>query len=320
MIINIEFMRGNMSNNNKKIGAVIIAAGKRFSVHESEALTKVGSITSVRRIILTLQQVGVYPIVLVLGKDAEEVERQLAFMDVIFLRNEDYNNSEMFDSAKIGLNFIKDKCERVIFTRVDIPLVTAETIEKIKGIEKEIVSPTYSGKTGHPLLINSEIIEDILSYKGDDGMRGAIKNGDFKRAWIEVKDEGILYNVDELDCYDSLLENHNKQILHPYVKISIERENPFFDARAKLLLILLQDTASVKSACKQMALSYSNAWNIINNIEKELGYSLVDRKHGGKKGGETRLNSRGVAFLKNYIQYEKSVRDYANEEFRKRFL
>lgn len=309
-----------MSNNNKKTGAVIIAAGKRFSVHEFEALTKVGSITSVRRIILTLQQAGIYPIVLVLGKNAEEVERQLAFMDVIFLRNEDYNNTEMFDSAKIGLSFIKDKCERVIFTRVDISLVTVETIKKIQSIEKEIVSPTYSGKSGHPLLINTEIIEDILNYKGNDGMRGAIKSKTFDREWVEVIDEGILYNVNELDCYDSLLENHNKQILHPYIKISIEKENSFFDARAKLLLILLNDTGSVKSACKQMALSYSNAWNIINNIEKELGYSLVDRKHGGKRGGETRLNSRGLAFLKNYIQYEKSVRDYANEEFRKRFL
>lgn len=309
-----------MSNNNKKTGAVIIAAGKRFSVHEFEALTKVGSITSVRRIILTLQQAGIYPIVLVLGKNAEEVERQLAFMDVIFLRNEDYNNTEMFDSAKIGLNFIKDKCERVIFTRVDISLVTVETIKKIQSIEKEIVSPTYSGKTGHPLLINTEIIEEILNYKGNGGMRGAIKSKAFNREWVEVIDEGILYNVDELDCYDSLLENHNKQILHPYIKINIEKENSFFDARAKLLLILLNDAGSVKSACKQMALSYSSAWNIINNIEKELGYSVVDRKHGGKRGGETRLNSRGLAFLKNYIQYEKCVRDYANEEFRKRFL
>lgn len=307
-----------MSNNNKNVGAVIIAAGKKFSVHEFEALTKVGSITSVRRIILTLQQAGIYPIVLVLGKNAEEVERQLAFMDVIFLRNEEYNNTEMFDSAKIGLNFIKDKCARVIFTRVDISLVTVETIKKIQSIEKEIVSPTYNGKSGHPLLINSKIIDDILSYKGNDGMRGAIKN--FNRAWIEVTDEGILYNVDELDCYDSLLENHNKQILHPYVKINIEKENSFFDSRAKLLLILLNDTGSVKSACKQMALSYSNAWNIINNIEKELGYSVVDRKHGGKRGGATRLNPKGLDFLRKYIQYEKSVRDYANEEFKKRFL
>lgn len=309
-----------MNNNNKNVGAVIIAAGKKFSVHEFEALTKVGSITSVRRIILTLQQAGVYPIVLVLGKNAEEVERQLAFMDVIFLRNEEYNNTEMFDSAKIGLNFIKDKCKRVIFTRVDISLVTVETIKKIKSIEREIVSPTYNGKSGHPLLIDAEIIEDILSYKGNDGMRGAIKNKNFNREWIEVTDEGILYNVDELDCYDSLIENHNKQILHPYIKINIEKENSFFDSRAKLLLILLNDTGSVKSACKQMALSYSNAWKIINNIEKELGYSIVDRKHGGKKGGETRLNPKGLDFLRKYIQYEKSVREYANEEFKKRFL
>ena len=309
-----------MNNNNKNVGAVIIAAGKKFSVHEFEALTKVGSITSVRRIILTLQQAGVYPIVLVLGKNAEEVERQLAFMDVIFLRNEEYNNTEMFDSAKIGLNFIKDKCARVIFTRVDISLVTVETIKKIQSIEKEIVSPTYNGKSGHPLLIDTEIIEDILSYKGNDGMRGAIKNKNFNREWIEVTDEGILYNVDELDCYDSLLENHNKQILHPYIKINIEKENSFFDSRAKLLLILLNDTGSVKSACKQMALSYSNAWKIINNIEKELGYSVVDRKHGGKRGGATRLNPKGLDFLRKYIQYEKSVRDYANEEFKKRFL
>ena len=56
------------------VGAVIAAASKKDAV----PLLKIGSIPIVRRIVLTLQQAGVFPIVVVTGTEELEVIRQVA--------------------------------------------------------------------------------------------------------------------------------------------------------------------------------------------------------------------------------------------------
>lgn len=65
------------------VGAVIAAASKKDAV----PLLKVGSIPIVRRIVLTLQQAGVFPIVVVTGTEELEVTRQVAPLGVVFIKN-----------------------------------------------------------------------------------------------------------------------------------------------------------------------------------------------------------------------------------------
>ena len=37
----------------------------------------------------------------------------------------------MFDPVKIGLRCLPDKCDKVLFTPVDVPLFTAKTVRTI---------------------------------------------------------------------------------------------------------------------------------------------------------------------------------------------
>ncbi len=303
----------------KKTAGIIVSAGRTSRRNEANPLLKVGSISVVKRIVLTFQLVGISPIVVIAGYQAEEIEHHLADYGVIFLRNQYYETSQMFDSAKIGLDFLQKKCDQVIFTPVNIPMFTPETIQRMINCNEKLLSPSYNGKTGHPLLISSELIPKILEYDGNMGMRGAIKNIGVQRKWMDVDDEGILHDTDDIDRLDQLSKKHNQHILHPFVRISIEKENLFFNSKAKLLLILIQETGSVRSACKHIALSYSKAWNMLNQLEKELGYEVVKRKHGGNNGGETYLTNEGIEFLKKYQQFEQNVRQYANDEFERIF-
>lgn len=303
----------------KTTGGIIVAAGKTSSRNEPNPLLKIGSITIVKRIVLTFQQVGISPIVVITGYRAEEIEHDLADYGVIFLRNQQYENSQMFDSAKIGLHFLQNKCDQVIFNPVNIPMFTPDTIRRMVECGEKLLSPSYQGKVGHPLLISSELIPSILRYEGNMGMRGAIQNLGVPRKWIDIEDEGILHNTDAIDRLDRLLKKHNHHILHPFVRVSIEKESLFFNSRTKLLLILIQDTHSVRSACRHIALSYSKAWNMLNELEQELGYAVVERKHGGSNGGKTYLTKEGIAFLEKYQQFENNVRQYVKEEFDRLF-
>lgn len=303
----------------KTTGGIIVAAGKRAKRTEPNPLLKIGSITVVKRIVLTFQQVGISPIVVITGHRAEEIEHDLADYGVIFLRNEEYENSQMFDSAKIGLAFLQNKCDQVVFNPVNIPMFTPETIQRMMECGEKVISPSYHGKSGHPLLLSASLIPQILVYDGNMGMRGAIQNTGIERQWMDIDDEGILHDMDDIDRLDYLLKKHNQHILHPFLRISIEKESLFFNSRTKLLLILIQDTHSVRSACRHIALSYSKAWNMLNQLEQELGYAVIERKHGGSNGGKTYLTKEGIEFLEKFQQFEQNVRQYAKDEFNRLF-
>ena len=296
-------------------GGIIAAASKR----DAYPLLKLGSITAVRRVVLTFQQAGVSPVVIITGYDAEEIERQLSDAGVIFLRNENYEKPQLFESIKIGLSYLFNKCDRVVVTPVNVPMFSPDTLKKLMDAEGGIITPSYLGKAGHPVLLHKEVIPDVLAYGGPMGLRGALAALESKRKWITVEDAGILHNVYDLDRLNEHLDEHNRSILHPLVRLSIEREALFFNARTKLLLILIEDTQSVRSACDHMALSYGKAWEMLNALEQELGYPVVHRRHGGSRGGRTRLTEQGKAFLAAYEQFEQNVRGYAQKEFERLF-
>ena len=300
----------------KTTGGIIVTTGKTSGKNEPQPLLKIGSITAVKRIVLTFQQVGISPIVVITGYEAEAIDHDLADYGVVFLRNQQYENSQMFDSAKIGLDYLQNKCDQVIFNPVNTPMFSPETIRRMMESGQKLLSPSYQGKAGHPLLVSCELIPEILKYDGNMGMRGAIQTIGVERQLMDIDDEGILQDINR---YDQLLEKHNQHILHPFVRISIEKESLFFNARTKSLLLLIQDTHSVRSACRHIALSYSKAWNMLNELEQELGYAVVERKHGGSNGGKTYLTKEGLEFLEKYQQFEQNVRLYAKAEFDRLF-
>ena len=111
-----------------RTGAVVVAAGMSSRMGEFKPMLSIGRMSIAERVIATLQQSGVTEIVMVTGYNAVVLERHLANHGIVFLRNERYDTTTMFDSACLGLSYIRDKCDRVLFTPVDIPLFTSATV------------------------------------------------------------------------------------------------------------------------------------------------------------------------------------------------
>ncbi len=309
-----------MSNEKpERTGGIIVAAGETSADSKSNPLLKIGSITVIKRIVLTFQRAGISPIVIVTGYRGEDIEYHLSDYGVIFLRNEEYERSQMLDSAKIGFKYIKDKTDQVVFTPVNVPMVTPDTIIKLITSGEPLIVPSYQGKAGHPLLIDNQLLPDILSYGGSYGLRGAVQRLDVERKLMEVEDEGIILDMEDMDRLDDLLKEHNENIYHPFLRISIEKESSFFNARTKFLLMLIKETHSVRDACKHIGLSYSKAWSMLNTLEEELGIAVVTRVHGGSNGGNTYLTREGLKFLENYMEFEQNVRKFAENEFKRLF-
>nr|WP_326185296.1 NTP transferase domain-containing protein [uncultured Oscillibacter sp.] len=294
-----------------RVGGIIAAASMKTAV----PMLQVGSISIVERIVITFQQAGIFPIVIITGVDEEELRYQLSSYGVIFISNERAEAPPLFDSVKIGLRYLQGKCDRVAFTPVNVPMFTPDTLTQLLQAEGAVVTPSCDGHAGHPVLLSNDIIPRLLSYSGENGLRGAFSALGLRRTFVEVRDRGILTNVHNQQELRAQLEEHNHAILHPMVRLSIERESSFFDGRLKLLLFLISDTRNVRRACAAMGLSYSKAWSMINTLELELGYPVVARRQGGSHGGGTHLTERGAAFLLAYQRYEEAVFHFVQDRF-----
>ena len=278
-------------------------------------MLQVGSISIARRIVSTFQQADVFPVVVVTGFRAEELEKHLVPSGVICIRNENYERSQMFDSVSIGLSYIAGKCDRVFLSPVDIPLFTVNTLLALEENPARLLTPTYKGETGHPVLIGSELIPSLLSSKSQDGLRGALNVCGEEMQYLEVPDEGILHDADTPSDYQALLECHNRQLLRPDVQLSLSREQKLFDKQAALLLHLVDFTGTVRTACSQMHISYSKGWSMLRELEANLGFPLLDRKHGGENGGSSALTFKGKDLLERYDRFEATSKSRIQEAF-----
>ncbi|MBZ9689806.1 NTP transferase domain-containing protein [Clostridium estertheticum] len=294
----------------------IIAAANRFVAYP---MKKVGSISLIQRIVLTYKKAGIWPIVVITGFEDPEIKSALAREDAIFIINKDYENPPLIDSYKIGLKYLLGKCDRVMLTPVNVPMFNYKTVLKMIEIKDEIIIPSYNMHGGHPLLIDSVYIPDILSYAGGNGLRGAIDSLGASITWLNVNDRGVTCSINDEDEIEALLPAHNDSLFQPSLTINIRKEKVFLDSRLRLLLELIDDNNSVNGACKRMSLSLSKAWDMINELEKNLGYEIVLRRQGGAREGRTRLSNEGREFMENYDQFYSAVTKYTWEQFKKYF-
>ncbi|NJP40609.1 NTP transferase domain-containing protein [Oscillospiraceae bacterium HV4-5-C5C] len=280
---------------------------------------KLSQVTVVEQQVLTLQQAGVFPIVVVTGVEAAEVRYRLAGRGVVFLFNETYQDPELFTSLRMGLSFLLNVSQRVIFAPANTPLFTPDTVTRLIAETGDLVTPTFQGQGGHPILMANRLIPDILAYHGKDGLRGYLQTQEARRVRVPVADRGVLLSLHQPEQLLDYYQSHQQSYLHPNLRLNLEDQADVFDQRAKLLLFLIGKTASVSQAAKMMALSLSKAWEVLNRLESALGYPVLLRRQGGRGGSGSQLTAAGLSFLRQFQAWEEAVRAFSRQAFTGRF-
>ena len=301
-----------------RTGAVVVAAGHKSSVSSFSPMLPIGDSTVIRRIIITLKRSGIDPVVVVTGKQGDEVEKHIAGLRVICLRNQNYGNTQMYNSICLGLNYIEDLCDRVFILPAKFPMFLPETIKRMMDMDAQVVCPVFEGRRGHPVLVSSNIIGKLLNYKGEKGLRGALRQMDVDRcAWeVEVEDQGIILAVEtDEDRAQSNLDNERLDIFPQ----TLERDEGFFGPSVAQFLSLIDHTGSMQTACRQMHMSYTKGWKILKAAEKQLGYPLLITQSGGAEGGSSLLTPKAKDFLVRFLGMEKELREDAQKLYQKYF-
>ena len=300
-------------------GAVIVAAGMSSRMGDFKPLLQLGGLSFIQRVVANFQQAEVSPNVVVTGHRAQELERHLARLRVVCVRNPDYAHSQMFDSAMLGFGYIREKCDRAFFTPVDIPLFTCRTVQRLMESSAPVAKPVCGGRTGHPVLLSRQVLALLEGASPEGGLGRAIARCAPYVELVPVEDAGTLLDADTPADYRQLLERHNRQLLRPVVSVSLMREGLLLDQQAAMLLRLVASDGTMKEACERVGISYSKGWGILRELEENLGFPLLQRRPGGESGGSSSLTPQGQRLLEQYEGYARAVQEFAGQAFAEYF-
>jgi len=181
------------------IDGIVLAAGfsKRAGIFKMELM--IDNKTMIEQSIQGMYNVC-SKIIVVCGYKIERIRKILKnYEKVKIVLNRNYKKG-MFSSVKTGIQNIKS--DKFFLLPGDVPFVKKEVYKKMLSIQGDIVIPSYKDRKGHPVLIKSYLINEILAEPENSNLKIFINRKGY--TLIEVEDEAILRDIDTLEDYDKL--------------------------------------------------------------------------------------------------------------------
>ncbi|MFO7951541.1 MAG: LysR family transcriptional regulator [Bacillota bacterium] len=92
-------------------------------------------------------------------------------------------------------------------------------------------------------------------------------------------------------------------------KIWLEDQGKVFGDGPCDLLQRIDRLGSLSKAAAEMQMSYHQAWNLINMLENNLGFALIERRIGGSQGGGSYLTKKGKTLMLRYLEFRNKVNE-----------
>jgi CTP:molybdopterin cytidylyltransferase MocA len=157
--------------------AIIPAAGLSSRLPAFKPLLALGDATTLGRVVRTCRQARVREIIVVTGHRAAEVEAEALRLGVRAVHNPEYR-SGMFSSVRAGLAAVPPGVDGAFVHPVDIPLVRFHVhlrlMERFARSDAPAFFPVYGGERGHPPLLRASRLPDVLGWRGEGGLGGAL--------------------------------------------------------------------------------------------------------------------------------------------------
>ncbi|HTK37491.1 MAG TPA: nucleotidyltransferase family protein [Pyrinomonadaceae bacterium] len=181
-----------MTEKTDKVGALLLAAGGSSRMGLAKQLLVYEGKTLLRRAAETLLASTCSPIIVVLGAEFEQIEKQIEDLSVEMAHNANWRTG-MGSSIKAGLVRllqIEPDASALIITLCDQPNITASHIDQLTKKFREtgngIVAAEYSGTTGVPALFSRRYFDELLKIDGDQGARKLIRSASGDLSTVQI--------------------------------------------------------------------------------------------------------------------------------------
>lgn len=143
-------------------------------------------------------------IIAVFGFDAARLVEMARPLGLHAVENPDYSLG-MLTSLQTGLRAVQPSCDTVLFTLVDHPAISLETVDILLRSQSPIAIPRFDGKRGHPVMIRRAICDEFLREPASSKVRDVIDRHAAGIDYIETADRGISDDIDDPVLYEDLL-------------------------------------------------------------------------------------------------------------------
>ena len=192
------------------ISGILLAAGESKRMQPAfKPLLKWGKRTVIGECVHQMRNSGLADIFVVLGHREADIRSSLAGTGVQFVVNDEYQKG-MLTSVKTGLAMLGPNTDAVLIALVDQPMIKTALINKLIEAygdgSKGIIIPTYQGKHGHPVIVSTNYVEEImqLDEANPEGLKAFINA--HKDDWLEVPVEtsAVIEDMDTPEEYARL--------------------------------------------------------------------------------------------------------------------
>ena len=200
---------------NMMFACIILAAGEGSRIGKCKAaLPFADGETLLSHIISTYINSKVDNILIITGYwEKETVEAaQNVPPTVKFVKN-DNPKLGMFSSVCKGVSLLDGNTKYFFVHPVDIPLVKEETVLRLKNAildsknDKAWTIPECKNVEGHPVVVSSSLIPELLCWSGENGLRGFLSSQKNNKVVEHVNDEGTIFDIDCWEDYLKLVPN-----------------------------------------------------------------------------------------------------------------
>ena len=207
-------MPADGSGSKLAIGALILAAGSSSRMDSFKPLLEIKGKSLIEHTINLFRETGVQEIVAVIGCRSEELIPVLKAASCPYVVNENYEKG-MFSSIRKGAAELRGSCDAFFLLPVDIPCVRSATVKQLLENYYEnpatlVCYPQFDARRGHPPLIAGSLIDHILAYTGEGGMRGLLRRFEDQAINVPVDDPFVRLDVDTREDFFRLEKEMNK--------------------------------------------------------------------------------------------------------------
>lgn len=188
--------------------AVVLAAGLSSRMGDrNKLLLPVSGQPLIRRTVASVLQGGFSEVVVVLGHQAEEVERALSSLGVRTVYNPDFGRGQV-SSVRAGLAALRP-VDAVAVCLGDQPLLTPSDLSRLRSAYAEraagdVLVPTHGGVRGNPVVLSWQATRETLEGGANFGCRQLMDEHAHRVSFWDSQCERFVRDVDRPSDYDRL--------------------------------------------------------------------------------------------------------------------
>lgn len=169
-----------------------------------KALLDAGGRSFLARILGSLREGGGDPLIVVVREMNGPIASEAEAHGGTVVLNPDPSPGPV-SSLQAGIRSLSDDAPGLLFAPVDHPLFSPDTVRMLlKGFAETgapLIVPAFEGWRGHPVLFGRSLFPELLEEYLPEGARTVVRRYLEERVQLDVRDAGILTDIDTPEDY-----------------------------------------------------------------------------------------------------------------------